>query len=282
MASLSAGLTSEAQARIHLNPATNRTTLFAIPPQSSERGREPPQGGFAFGRKTIKTNIYVDGFNLYYGAARHTPFKWVDLTALCANVLPGMVIHRIRYFTALVKSLPSDLQKRMRQEVYIRALETLPNLTVHYGHFLQSTVTLPLAQVPVTGARFADVLKMEEKGSDVNIATYMLVDSFRGDCDQVVVITNDSDLAEPVRIINKELKIPVGIFNPHTADTATRRARLTGRPLQKPRPSVELKRFARFYREITSEGPNCHMAMSQFPNEMLDAKGHKIRKPAGW
>ena len=57
---------------------------------------------------------------------------------------------------------------------------------------------------------YAEVLKMEEKGSDVNIATYMLIDVFRNDCDQVVVITNDSDLAEPVRIINKELKIPVG------------------------------------------------------------------------
>ena len=50
----------------------------------------------------------------------------------------------------------------------------------------------------------------------------------------------------------------------------------------KARPSVELKKVARFYREITSEGPHSNMALSQFPNELTDAKGHQIRKPASW
>jgi uncharacterized LabA/DUF88 family protein len=234
-----------------------------------------------FEGRTITTNVYVDGFNLYYGAAKHTRYKWVNLAALCANVLPSIRIHRLRYFTALVKPLPSDPQTRTRQDIYIRALQTIPNLTIHYGHYLQSTVTMRLAAPRPNGPRYADVLKMEEKGSDVNLATYMLVDAFRGDCDQLVVITNDSDLAEPVRIVNRELGIPVGIFNPHTADTALRRARVTGKILQKARPSVELKKTAKFYREITSEGPGCHMARSQFPNELVDAHGHKI-KPAAW
>ena len=234
------------------------------------------------GERSIKTNVYVDGFNFYYGAAKHTPYKWANLAVLCTNILPGLAIHRLRYFTALVKALPSDPHARTRQEIYIRALETLPNLTVHTGHFLQSTVSMPLAHPPATGPRFAEVIKMEEKGSDVNIATYMLVDAFRGDCDQLVVVTNDSDLAEPVRIINKELKLPVGIFNPHTADTAMRRARITGHPFRKPRPSVELKKVARFYREVTSEGPGSAMARSQFPNELVDAAGRKIRKPSTW
>ncbi len=119
----------------------------------------------------------------------------MNLAELCVQVLPGLNIHRIRYFTALVKPLPSDPHTRLRQEIYIRALETLPNLTVHYGHYLQSTVSMPLAAPGPGGTRFADVLKMEEKGSDVNIATYMLIDAFRTDCDQLVVITNDSDLA---------------------------------------------------------------------------------------
>ena len=233
-------------------------------------------------KKSIRTNVYVDGFNLYYGAAKHTRFKWVNLATLCANILPGINIHRLRYFTALVTPLPSDPHTRQRQDIYLRALSTLANISIHFGHFLQSTVTMPLATPPTIGQRFAEVLKMEEKGSDVNIATYMLVDAFRQDCDQLVVVTNDSDLAEPVRIINKELKIPVGIFNPHTQDTAVRRAKMTGRPVRKARPSVELKKAARFYREITSEGPNCHMALSQFPNEVIDANGRKIRKPSTW
>lgn len=226
-----------------------------------------------------KTNIYVDGFNLYYGAAKHTPYKWLNLEALCSSVLPGIDIHRIRYFTALVKPMPGDLQIRQRQETYIRALETLPNLTVHLGHYLSSHVSMPLVTPP---PRFATVLKMEEKGSDVNIATYMLVDAFRSDCEQLVVITNDSDLAEPVRIINKELKIPVGIFNPQTNDTAIRRARTKGKPVIPAKASVELKRYARFYRPITSEGPTSHMALSQFPDVVIDAKGKRIHKPSVW
>jgi len=233
-------------------------------------------------RTAIRTNVYVDGFNLYYGAAKHTPHKWVNLAELCLQVLPGLNINRIRYFTALVKPLPSDPHTRLRQEIYIRALETLPNLTVHYGHYLQSTVSMPLATPPATGSRFASVLKMEEKGSDVNIATYMLVDAFRGDCDQLIVITNDSDLAEPVRIINKELKIPVGIFNPQTDDTALRQARVTGRPLRPARPSILLKQVAKFNRNITSEGPTCHMALSQFAPVLTDAQGRTITKPAIW
>ena len=90
------------------------------------------------------------------------------------------------------------------------------------------------------------VVKMEEKGSDVNIATYMLTDAFRGDCDQLIVITNDSDLAEPIRIINKELKIPVGVFNPHTQNTVDRKHQLSDRPGPAPKanPSVELRNFA--------------------------------------
>ncbi len=228
-----------------------------------------------------RTNVYVDGFNLYYGAAKNTPFKWVDLSALCSAVLPGINIGRIRYFTALVNPTPSDPDIRQRQEAYIRALETSPNLTVHYGHYLQSTVSMRLATPLPGGARYADVLKMEEKGSDVNIATYMLVDAFRRDCDQLVVITNDSDLAEPVRIINKELKIPVGVFNPQTADTAKRTSARIGRKV-KAAPSITLRQVSKFNRDISSDGPACHMARSQFPATLLDAAGRTITKPSTW
>jgi hypothetical protein len=228
-----------------------------------------------------RTNVYVDGFNFYYGAAKNTPYKWVNLAALCAVVLPKIHIGRIRYFTALVNPTPSDPQIRQRQETYIRALETLPNLTVHYGHYLQHIVSCPLAHPQPGGSRYAEVLKMEEKGSDVNIATYMLVDAFRRDCDQLVVITNDSDLAEPVRIINQELKIPVGILNPHTDDTAKRNsARL--RKAVKASPSFKLRQVSKFNRDLTSEGQTCHMARSQFPNTLIDADGRTITKPSAW
>ena len=209
-----------------------------------------------------------------------TPYKWLDVTKLCVQVLPGLSINRIRYFTAIVKGTPSDPHMAARQQTFIRALETLPNLSAHYGTFLESKTRMRLAFPPPGGPNTVEVIKMEEKGSDVNIATYMLVDAFRKDCDQLVVITNDSDLAEPIRIINKEMGMPVGVFNPHTQSTADCKHRLSGRPGSAPkaRPSVALRKVAKFFKDI--EEP--HLVAAQFPATLTDAAGRTIRKPTGW
>jgi hypothetical protein len=34
-----------------------------------------------------RTYIYVDGFNLYYGALKNTPHKWLDLKTLFQSML---------------------------------------------------------------------------------------------------------------------------------------------------------------------------------------------------
>jgi hypothetical protein len=83
----------------------------------------------------MRTNIYVDGFNLYYCALKGTPYKWLNIKALVEYIFPRNAVNRIRYFTALVKPPPWDPQKPQRQQVYIRALKTLPNLSVHLGQF---------------------------------------------------------------------------------------------------------------------------------------------------
>lgn len=56
----------------------------------------------------MKTNVYVDGFNLYYGCVKGTPYRWLDLARLCRVLLPSHEIHRIRYFTALLRKRPHD------------------------------------------------------------------------------------------------------------------------------------------------------------------------------
>lgn len=137
-----------------------------------------------------------------------------------------------------------------------------------------------LANPSPGGPNTVEVIKMEEKGSDVNIATYMLVDAYRNDCNQLVVVTNDSDLAEPIRIINKEMGIPVGVFNPHTQSTADCKHRIAGRPGSAPtaRPSIALRKVAKFTRGI--EEP--HLIAAQFPATLTDAAGKVIHKPATW
>jgi uncharacterized LabA/DUF88 family protein len=103
------------------------------------------------------------------------------------------------------------------------------------------------------------VEKTEEKGSDVNLASHLVRDAFLKQFEVAVLITNDSDLAEPVRIVAQELHIPVGILNPHQHH------------------SKELQRYATFVKRIRQG----HLLASQFPTTVQDAKG-AFSKPAGW
>src|SRR5579872_2724552 len=149
----------------------------------------------------MRANVYIDGFNLYYGALRGTPYKWLDLEALSRKIIPGCEINRIRYFTALLNPLPDSPQARIDQQAYLRALAVNPLIAVHLGYFQRSVVRMPLA-CPVPGQpRTAAVLKTEEKCTDVNLATYLLLDSFDQDSELSLVVSNDADLAEPIRVV---------------------------------------------------------------------------------
>ena len=101
----------------------------------------------------MRTSVYVDGFNLFYGALKGTPFKWLDPVRLSALVLPDeCVIERPLYFTARVSG-QSDPMAPARQQVYLNALATLPLVELHYGHFLAKTVWRPLANLPIADRR---------------------------------------------------------------------------------------------------------------------------------
>jgi hypothetical protein len=109
---------------------------------------------------TVRANVYADGINLYYGCVKGTSFKWLDIAEVCRRLLLAhFQIHRIRYFTALVKPRPGDPQQQVRQQTFIRALQTLPNLSVHYGELLQSNVRMHLVNPPANGPAAALVVK---------------------------------------------------------------------------------------------------------------------------
>jgi uncharacterized LabA/DUF88 family protein len=207
----------------------------------------------------VKTNFYVDAFNLYYGALKGRPNKWLDLSALFGRVFPRNEIHRIRYFTARVENRPPDFQQPERQSTYFRALETIPNLSIHYGQYRTRPTFMPLAQPPRRGPKTVRVLKTEEKGSDVNLASHLLLDAFRADCDVAVVVSNDADLKTPIELAISELGISVGVLNPHPPEKRSLDLRPT------------------FFKQLRS-GP---VAASQFAPALRDASG-EIHKPEGW
>ena len=218
----------------------------------------------------MKTNVYIDGLNLYNGAVKGTKNKWLNPRALVQTLLPTASISRIRYFTARVKARPHDPDAPDRQEFYLRALRTLPVLEIIEGQFKTRWGKYPIYPYryahgagPGAPPLMEEIVKDEEKGTDVNIATYLLLDCFRGDYEQAVVISNDSDLALPVRIVRDEFRKPVIVINPQ------RRAK---------QGVWEMKRAStRMIDRInTSVLRKC-----QFPDRLTDAQG-PFSKPLGW
>ena len=204
----------------------------------------------------MRTFVYIDGFNLYYRALRNTPYRWLDLFTLAKLLLPHDQIHRIHYYTARIAARPGDPDQPTRQQFYLRALATIPNLTITYGQFLTHVKKLPLASDPT---KFVEVLKTEEKGSDVNLATHLIYEGMANEYDTAVVISNDSDLAGPIHIVTQEIHKKIGILSPAKF------------------PTRELLKYASFYKPILQ----AVLAASQFPPELKDAHG-KFRKPASW
>ena len=207
----------------------------------------------------MRTIVYVDGFNLYYGSLKGTSFKWLDMPLLFRTILQSHhEIQSVKYFTAKISATPLDPLQPRRQETYLRALRAYrPDVEVHFGHFLSHEVRLPLAR-PSRGRRTASVIKTEEKGSDVNLAVHLLNDAWKGICDWAVVVTNDSDIAEALHLAKQHSAIRIGLITPGNRRT-----------------SLQLKKHADFVRRIRTGA----LKRSQLPSPIPNTG---IRKPESW
>jgi uncharacterized LabA/DUF88 family protein len=209
----------------------------------------------------MRTSIYIDGFNFYYAAVKDTAHKWLDLRRVFATVLqPHHRITAINYYTAQVSG-QRDPQQPLRQQSYWRALQaSTPELRIFKGRFLTHPVTWPLAQ-PQVGQRYATVLKTEEKGSDVNLAVHLLNDAWLDAYDCAVIVSNDSDLAEAMRLVRQE----------HPG----KRLGLVFARHRGGKPSYELSQHAHFVLRLSERV----LAACQLPNPI---PGTNIHKPAAW
>ncbi len=212
----------------------------------------------------MRTYIYIDGFNFYYGAAKDTPYKWLNFKKLFECLLDSShQIISIKYFTAIVTG-KIDPDQPTRQKTYLRALKKyIPEISVYYGKFLSHNVFKPLAY-PINrnlfgkDIKFVNVIKTEEKGSDVNLAVHLLNDVWLDLHDCAVIVSNDSDLSESLRLVKEQHKKKIGLITPG-----------------KTHPSKELLKYSDFTKRVRKGV----LAASQLPDPI---PGTTIHKPAVW
>lgn len=195
----------------------------------------------------MRIGVYVDGFNLYYGArgmcGRGTPgWRWLDLRAMATGLIrrrarwAGARVERVVYCTARVDGATNP-SGHADQDVYLKALLATRSVDhIEYGTYVARVKTAPLAvkdprgrprlvgparpvmiqdghggQVP-EAVFMVSYASREEKGSDVNVAAHLLLDLLAGAVDGALVISNDSDLRFPLQQARQ--RIPVGLVNP--------------------------------------------------------------------
>ena len=207
----------------------------------------------------MKTSVYVDGFNPYYGCLKNTSFKWLDLQGLFSAVLDSHhAIDTIRYFTAPVRPHEGNSEVHLRQQVYLKALETLRPVQIHKGRFSHHNKWMPLKDSP---AQRVEVIKTEEKGTDVNFSVHFLNDAWKGRFDCAVLVTNDSDMAEAMRLVRQEFpEKKLGLISTSS------------------RPSVNLRRYAHFCRPIRP----ADLQAAQFASPLSGRSGRQLYKPDRW
>jgi hypothetical protein len=230
-------------------------------------------GGFCFVGIQMRTNVYIDGFNLYYRILKENPrYKWLDLRALSKELLHAQnQIQTVHYYTARISGR-IDPSAPARQQIYLDALKTVgidpDHGSLHLGSFLVSKHWAGLVHPPQmrggTVPHFslpfpvvAKVWKSEEKGSDVNLGCHLVRDAFQGKFEAAAVLSNDTDLVEPIRIVVEEFGLPVGLLCPVS------------------KPAGGLAQVASFIRHIRIQ----HLQASQFPDII---PGTAISRPVTW
>lgn len=214
----------------------------------------------------MRTIVYIDGFNLYYRQLkkkRH--LRWLNLKLLCDYTLGSKAkVERINYYTARVSSKISQDSPR-HQNTYISALETIPEISIHYGNFLINEKWAALAQPAKEQKLFLPwpdvvrVRKIEEKGSDVNLGVHLVRDAFMNKFETAVVLSNDTDLVEPIRIVAEDLKLTVGLISPVS------------------KPADDLVKYTKFVRRIRLG----HLRKSQFPDHLI-LGDETLSRPEKW
>lgn len=236
------------------------------------------------GDETLRTAVYIDGYNLYYGRLRGTNLKWLDVFSLCERIIriqePRSQLTVVKFFTAnaLERFATHGRESVIAQQSYHRALETLyeGRLVIKRGtHTYDKDGTLLPQFVegePYDKCKRVRVWRLVEKQTDVNLALAMYRDAAQGRVDQVVIVSNDSD-AEPALEALKEdyPELRIGVITPLRP-----RKEIEGRPHRTT--SSSLARQAHWVRHQISDE---EIQAAQLPAK-VPTKKKPILKPVHW
>jgi 6-hydroxy-3-succinoylpyridine 3-monooxygenase len=217
-------------------------------------------------QNTSRTIVYIDGFNLYYGVLAQSSYRWLDLDLLAHRLRPAEIIHKVKYFTAMVSG-----PTRTNQEAYLKALSTKPRVEIVMGNFKKKTVECSNGSCPGQSRKRRFFKTLEEKRTDVNIALHMLDDLYRGACNRMVLISGDSDLVPAIELVTARVSsVKVNVYIPVPAHSQTGDRE---RSYKK-----ELRTVSTTVRELPAQ----LLQHCLFPNPVLLPDGSELRMPAGW
>lgn len=246
--------------------------------RSKSREGEVPSGFCVYRRSDLRAIFYIDGFNFYYLRTKHQPqFKWLNMKALADCIVrEGTTVSAVNYYTAPVSG-KIDADAPRRQQALLSALRTVPEISIYNGRFLFGERWAGLIHPPRAKPQpyiwtqpppeVVYVRKIEEKGSDVNLGVHLVRDAFTEAFDVAYVVTNDTDLVEPIRIVTQEVGKPVCIVAP----TRSRDSR-------SPIPAPSLEKVASFTHYID----DAELAASQFPASVPRPGRAPILRPQSW
>jgi uncharacterized LabA/DUF88 family protein len=243
--------------------------------------------------KTTYENVYVyiDGFNLYYRSLKNAsyPAKWLNLKKMTTQLFPDLKleIKKIKYFTADVSGKVSRTAPK-DQANYLKALKTLKEIEIIKGrfsvHINNAHLSNPIEFYPKhfklkctehnncnDKPSSVKILKYEEKGSDVNLGCHLVKDAFTDKFDLAIVITADTDLLEPIKMVIENEK-DIKLVSPKEPSTKSKKAAK----------QIHTSFLSLLGRDNIVETNQRIIETSQFDNEILCSNGSIIIKPLEW
>lgn len=171
----------------------------------------------------MKTRVYVDGYNFYFGLLRHSPYKWLDLIKLFEqDILPQHCkeaeLVKLKLFTAptLAKFASNGQKASESQQRYWRALQYLypDKIEIVKGYYSQSKQNAMLYVAPPDKQKRVDVWKLEEKLTDTQMSLHLYKDALHPDIDQVILVSNDSDMEPAAQLVREDTDTQLGVVLP--------------------------------------------------------------------